>query len=200
MLAERTTIVDRHRDAAAGLVRGAEKERVGVVGGHVVGLDALAEVVQVHPGGCAGGGAGIAVGPLLATGAQEVAGWASAYWLEALLAVVLGVIARLLLDESRAERPRPVDVPGVVLLAAGVGVLLTGLVEARSGPTRPLVIVLVLAGLALLGVWLWVEHRRAAPMIDPELFRVDVPSTALRGGAPSESERTKLSIAVGPAG
>lgn len=116
-------------------------------------------------------GAGIAVGPLLATGAQEVAGWASAYWLEALLAVVLGVVARLLLDESRAERPRPVDVPGVVLLAAGVGVLLTGLVEARGGPTRPLVIVLVLGGLALLGVWLWVEHRRAAPMIDPELFR-----------------------------
>jgi MFS family permease len=116
-------------------------------------------------------GGGIAVGPLLATGAQEVAGWASQYWLEALLAVVLGVVARTMLEESRAERPRPIDVPGVLLLAAGVGVLLTGLVEARSGPTRPLVIVLVIGGLVLLGLWLVVEHRRAAPMIDPELFR-----------------------------
>jgi hypothetical protein len=50
-------------------------------------------------------------------------------------------------------------------------VLLTGLVEARSGPTRPLVIVLVVGGLALLGIWLVVEHRLAAPMIDPALFR-----------------------------
>jgi MFS family permease len=116
-------------------------------------------------------GGGIAVGPLLAAGAQELAGWAASYWLEALLAVALGVVARFALDESRAERPRPVDVPGVILLAAGVGVLLTGLVEARSGPTRPLVIVLVLGGLVLLGVWLAVEHRRPAPMIDPELFR-----------------------------
>ncbi len=116
-------------------------------------------------------GAGIAIGPLLATGAQELAGWAASYWLEALLAVVLGVVARVALDESRAERSRPVDIPGVLLLTAGVGVLLTGLVEARTGPTRPLVIALVLGGLVLLAVWLWVEHQRPAPMIDPELFR-----------------------------
>jgi MFS family permease len=116
-------------------------------------------------------GGGIAVGPLLAAGAQELAGWAASYWLEALLAVVLGVVARFALDESRAERPQPVDVPGVILLAAGVSVLLTGLVEARSGPTRPLVIVLVLGGLVLLGVWLIAEYRSRAPMIDLELFR-----------------------------
>lgn len=116
-------------------------------------------------------GAGIAVGPLLATGAERLAGWATSYWIEALLAVALGLAARFLLEESRAEQPRPVDVPGVVLLAAGVGVLLTGLVEARNGPTRPLVIVLVLGGLVLLGIWLALERRSAAPMIDPALFR-----------------------------
>jgi MFS family permease len=116
-------------------------------------------------------GAGIAVGPLLATGAQQLAGWASVYWLEAALALVLGLAARFLLAESRAEQPRRIDVPGVVLLAAGVGVLLTGLVEARGGPTRPLVIVLVLSGLALLGIWVVVEHRLSVPMIDPALFR-----------------------------
>jgi predicted MFS family arabinose efflux permease len=116
-------------------------------------------------------GAGIAVGPLLATGAERFAGWAASYWLEAVLAVALALAARFLLEESRAEHPRSVDVPGVVLLAAGVGVLLTGLVEARSGPTRPLVIVLVLGGLLLLGLWLLVERRSSAPMIDVGLFR-----------------------------
>lgn len=157
--------------------------RIGAgVGGAALIAAGLGLIGHAHPAGTpearrAGGiwgaalGAGIAIGPLLATGAQELAGWESAYWLEALLAVVLGLVARALLEESRAERPRPVDLPGVVLLAAGVGVLLTGLVEARGGPTRPLVIVLVVGGLALLGIWLRVEHRRAAPMIDPELFR-----------------------------
>jgi MFS family permease len=116
-------------------------------------------------------GAGIAVGPLLATAAQSLVGWAAVYWLEAVLAVALGLAARFLLGESRAERPRRIDVSGVVLLAAGVGMLLTGLVEARGGPTRPLVIALVVGGLVLLGIWLVVEHRVATPMIDPMLFR-----------------------------
>lgn len=116
-------------------------------------------------------GGGIAVGPLLATGAERLAGWAASYWLEAVLAAALAVAAALLLDESKAEKPRPLDVPGVVLLAAGVGVLLTGLVEARSGPFRTMPVTLVVGGLVLLAVWLVVEHRREHPMIDPELFR-----------------------------
>ncbi|GAA1855244.1 MFS transporter [Pseudonocardia ailaonensis] len=116
-------------------------------------------------------GAGIAVGPLLATGATSLGGWAASFWVEAVLAVALAFASRFLLAESRAEHPRPVDVPGVVLFAAAIGALLTGLVEARTGPTRPPVIVLVLGGLALLGIWFAVERRRPAPMIDPGLFR-----------------------------
>jgi predicted MFS family arabinose efflux permease len=116
-------------------------------------------------------GAGIAAGPLLATATQAWAGWATPYWLEAALAVIVGLVAWFALQESRAEQPRPVDLLGALLLAAGLGVLLAGLVEARRGPTRAVVIVLVLAGLALLALWLLVEHRVAAPMIDPTLFR-----------------------------
>lgn len=157
--------------------------RIGAgVGGAALIAAGLGLIGHVFPAGSPGArrasgiwgaalGAGIAVGPLLATGAQELAGWASVYWLEAVLAVVLGLAARFLLAESRAERPRRIDVPGVVLLATGVGVLLTGLVEARGGPARPLVIVLVLGGLAVLAIWLVVEHRLSAPMIDPALFR-----------------------------
>ncbi|GAA4554927.1 MFS transporter [Pseudonocardia xishanensis] len=116
-------------------------------------------------------GAGIAVGPLLAAGATHFGGWTASYWAEAVLAVALALVARFLLAESRAERPRPVDIPGVVLFAAAIGALLTGLVEARTGPTHPLVLVLVFGGLGLFAVWLVVEHRRPFPMIDPELFR-----------------------------
>ncbi len=116
-------------------------------------------------------GAGIAVGPLLATATQSWAGWATPYWVEAVLAALVAGVAWFALPESRADQPRPVDLVGAVLLAGGLGVLLAGLVEARSGPGRPAVILLVLAGLALLAVWVLVEHRVAAPMIDPALFR-----------------------------
>ncbi|MDL5157530.1 MFS transporter [Actinomycetospora termitidis] len=115
-------------------------------------------------------GAGIAVGPLLATSTEQLAGWTAEYWVEAVLAVLLGVAARLGVEESRAERPRPLDLPGVALLAVGIALLLTGLVEARTGIFRPAPIGLVVGGLVVLVGWLVVERRRDAPMIDPALF------------------------------
>jgi MFS family permease len=116
-------------------------------------------------------GGGIAVGPLLATGSERLAGWTAEYWIEAVLAVGLAVWARLAVEESRADRPRPVDLPGVALLAVGIALLLTGLVEARTGAFRPAPVSLVVGGLLVLVVWLLVERRREAPMIDPTLFR-----------------------------
>jgi MFS family permease len=157
--------------------------RIGAgIGGAALIAAGLGIVGETYPAGSdvarrAGGvwaaalGAGIAVGPLLAAAASQLGGWQAAYWLEAVLAAVLAVAIRAFLTESRAQHSRTVDVPGVVLLAAGVGALLAGLVEARNGPTRAIVFVSVIGGLMLLGVWLAVEHRRRDPMIDLALFR-----------------------------
>lgn len=115
-------------------------------------------------------GAGIAVGPLLATGLERAVDWTGAYWAEAVAAVVLAVAARLGVAESRSEQPRPLDLPGVVALAAGLAALLAGLTEGRSGFGRPEVAVLLGVGVVLLGVFVLVERRRQAPMLDPALF------------------------------
>ena len=48
--------------------------------------------------------------------------------------LALAVAGATLLTESTAGRPRPVDVAGMVLLAAGLTVLLAGLTEARRLP------------------------------------------------------------------
>ena len=58
-----------------------------------------------------------------------------------------------------AARPRPVDLAGVLLLAAGMGALLAGLVESRSG-TRWMSVALLVAGVALLGAFVAVQARR----------------------------------------
>jgi len=115
-------------------------------------------------------GAGIAAGPFLASGLDAVVGWTGAYWASAGAAVVLALVAHRAVSESRAAQPRPVDLPGVLVLAAGIAALLAGLVEGRAGFGRPVVGVLVVLGVALLAAFVALERRRAEPMLDLALF------------------------------
>ncbi|GLZ45655.1 MFS transporter [Actinomycetospora sp. NBRC 106375] len=114
--------------------------------------------------------AGIAVGPFLASGLDRVVGWTGAYWVAAVASVVLALATQRLVAESRAAEPRPLDLPGVIVLAAGLAALLAGLTEGRSGFGRPGVLALLAAGVVLLVVFVVVERRRAAPMLDMALF------------------------------
>ncbi len=116
-------------------------------------------------------GAGIALGPLLSAGLDDALTWRAAYWLLLAAAVALTVAARLVVPDTRAERARGVDVPGVLLLAAGVSAGLAALVEGRQGWGRPEVLWLGLGGVALLVAFVGVEARSRAPMLDLALFR-----------------------------
>jgi MFS family permease len=108
-------------------------------------------------------GGGIALGPAIS--------WRATYGALALLATGLAAAGAKLLVESRAAERRRIDWTGVVLLSAGLGALIAGLTLARSGLTRPDVLVLVVGGLVLLLGFAVVETRSAAPMLDPTLFR-----------------------------
>ncbi|MCO7196040.1 MFS transporter, partial [Pseudonocardia sp. McavD-2-B] len=85
--------------------------------------------------------------------------------------LALAVAGATLLTESAAGRPRPVDVAGMVLLAAGLTVLLAGLTEARRLPVTTTTVVLLVAGAALLAGFVAVQFVVAHPMAGPELFR-----------------------------
>jgi MFS family permease len=115
-------------------------------------------------------GAGIAVGPLMAGALDAGPGWRSAYWSTAALSAVLGVLSRRLLTESRADRRQPVDLAGMLLLAAALACEIAGLVEGRAGWGRPLVVGLLVGGVVLGAVFVVVELRRRAPMLDLRLF------------------------------
>ena len=65
-------------------------------------------------------GAGIAVGPLVAAGFDRIADWRDTYWLLGVAVLAVAVAAQRLVVESRAERPRGLDVAGVVTLAIGM--------------------------------------------------------------------------------
>jgi MFS family permease len=115
-------------------------------------------------------GAGIAVGPLAGAALADAAGWRSAYWLQAAGAAAL-VPAAARLTESRAASPRPLDLPGVVTLGAGLAALTAGLVEGRGGWTSTATVALLAAGVVLLGAFAVVELRRVSPMLELGLFR-----------------------------
>jgi MFS family permease len=117
-------------------------------------------------------GAGTGLGGIAAVVLDHADGsWRVTYVVTAALALVLAALAVRLLPESAATRPRPVDVAGVLLLGSGLGALLAGLLEGRTGWSAGPV-GLVGAGVVLLAAFVAVQARRAAPLIDLTLFRV----------------------------
>jgi predicted MFS family arabinose efflux permease len=116
-------------------------------------------------------GAGIALGPLLTAGFADVTSWRWAYAVIAILALVIGILASALLPESRAEQPRPVDLVGMLLLAAALVLLLAGLVEGRSGWTKPLTVAELAVAVLLTLAFVVAERRTPTPMLDLRLLR-----------------------------
>ncbi|MCQ0011241.1 hypothetical protein [Actinomadura madurae] len=85
--------------------------------------------------------------------------------------MLLGAAAARGLGESRAERPRGLDVPGLVTMSLGVAALLAAITWGRTGWTAPGVLALFAAAAVLLAAFTLVEARRREPMVDLALFR-----------------------------
>jgi MFS family permease len=116
-------------------------------------------------------GAGTGLGGVLTVVLDQGTGWRTTYAATAVAAVALAVLGRLVLAESLGRSDRRADVAGVVLLAGGLSAALAGLVQSRSG-WGGLTIVLLAAGVLLLGAFVVAERRAAQPMIDLSLFAV----------------------------
>lgn len=110
-------------------------------------------------------GAGIAIGPLLSATLDRVADWRSIYWVLGVAALVLAVLARQRVDESRSDQPRGLDLPGALLLAGGMTCLLVALVEGRQGWVRPDVVGLFVASAVLLALFAVVEIRSPSGLL-----------------------------------
>ncbi len=115
-------------------------------------------------------GLGIAVGSVLAAAVGEVgSGWRETY---AVTAVAAGALLPLSgrLGASRADAPRRVDVPGLVLLVAFLTLVVSALTQARDGIDAPAA-ALAVAALACLAALAVVEPRVREPLLDPALLR-----------------------------
>jgi len=122
-------------------------------------------------------GAGMAVGPVIGGALAAFLGWRSVFWITIPPGVIAIVLARLILPQSRADRPRRLDPPGQSLVIVFLACLVYGIIE---GPTEgflsaPIMGALAAAAAALVGLVAW-ERRRAEPLIELRVFR-SVPFT-----------------------
>lgn len=151
------------------------------VGGAAVIASSLGIVADTFPAGparaAASGvwgasvGAGIAIGPLVSAGMDRAASWRGVYWLIFVSAAVLAITVRFLVDESRTETSRRLDIPGLLLLGSGTSALLATLVEGRQSWVSPDTLALAVAAAVLLVGFAITESRSSSAMLDLALFR-----------------------------
>jgi MFS family permease len=115
-------------------------------------------------------GGGIALGPIVGAVLTSSVGWRSSYWLQAVAAALL-IPAAASVAESRSERRRRLDLPGAIALTAAISCVTAGLIEGRTSWLAAEPIVLLSAGVLLLGVFCAIELRRGDPMLGLRLFR-----------------------------
>ncbi|MFH9662728.1 MFS transporter [Streptomyces sp. NPDC017248] len=116
-------------------------------------------------------GLGLAAGPTLSGWLVGALGWRATFGLHAVLVVValagVGFVA-----ESRAEQRPRLDITGAVVFVAGLGLLVLGAVQGPEwGWASPGVLGLLVAGVALLVFFVYLQSRSAAPVLDLSLVK-----------------------------
>jgi EmrB/QacA subfamily drug resistance transporter len=110
-----------------------------------------------------GGGLGLVLGGVI----TDALSYHWIFWLGAIVAVLGAAAAELFVPESPVRTPGRVDIRGAVLLAAGLVPPLFAISRANEwGWGAPRTLGLIVAGLAVLAVWVLVERRTAEPLVD----------------------------------
>jgi len=119
------------------------------------------------------GGVGAAAGPLLGGLITTTLGWRAAFGVQALIIVLIMLLARRITDPLPADPTRPFDTKGAVLSAAGLVLLVTGILAVDTNGW--LALALCTAGVLVLG-WFYASIRAAErsgrePLLSTALFR-----------------------------
>ena len=118
-------------------------------------------------------GLAVAIGPVVGGALLEHFWWGSVFLINVpiVIAGIIGMIA--VVPESKDPSPGRIDLPGVLLSIAGLGVFVYGIITGGQHGDwgQPVVWGSVLGGLALLAAFIWYEAHTEFPALDVRLFR-----------------------------
>ncbi|MFE7576404.1 MFS transporter [Streptomyces sp. NPDC057521] len=116
--------------------------------------------------------AGFTAGAILGGLLTDLLSWRWAFLVNVPVAALVVALAPAVIADSRpAERPR-LDVPGAAAVTGGLLLLVYGLTQAgATGWTTPTTLVALLAGLALLVAFWFVEKRATAPLVPVRILK-----------------------------
>lgn len=117
--------------------------------------------------------AGFTTGAVLGGVLTGAVSWRWAFFINVVIAVAVLLSAPFVLREQRPEsRPR-LDVPGAILVTAGLLTLVYGMSNAGElGWSNPMTWLPLLAAVILFAVFFVVEYRSAEPLISPALLKL----------------------------
>jgi EmrB/QacA subfamily drug resistance transporter len=120
--------------------------------------------------------AGAAFGPLIGGWVTTNWSWRYAFAGEAVIVLIVLLSSGLLVDAPKVIPKPKLDVPGVVLSVVGMGMFVLGvLLTSSRGWSDPVVIALIVGGLAVLGVFVWWikgrERKKLPALLHPSIFR-----------------------------
>jgi len=115
-----------------------------------------------------------AFGPILGGWLVDEMSWPAAFWLNLPIASLCLLFTLLFLPESRDEQAKgSPDMLGAILVILGLGALTWGLIAlGEPGAEGLMIFGLLVGGILLLGLFLRVETRIAAPMLPPALLKL----------------------------
>ncbi len=119
------------------------------------------------------GGIAALIGPVLGGQLIEWASWRWVFLINIpLVAVNLWLILRVMAPGTETVRDRHIDVRGAALAALGLaGPVYALIAQPDHGWGSPQVLVPLVVGIAMLGVFFWHERRSPDPMLELDLFR-----------------------------
>lgn len=112
-----------------------------------------------------------ALGPWLGGWLVQTFSWPAVFFMAAAVGVIAFVITLLLVPESRNPAARRLDWAGTVCLLGGLFGIAFGLISGPSGWTRPVALISLLGGAAVLAVFVWIERRQSEPLVPLHIFR-----------------------------
>jgi MFS family permease len=127
------------------------------------------------------GGVGAAMGPLIGGAITTAISWRAAFVFQAIIIVVIVVLGRSITDPLPPDPTRPFDTVGAILSAAGLVVLVGGIMAADTN-LGLMVLLLVVGAVILAGFFVWIRNRERAgkeALLSTSLFRNRTSNLAL---------------------